>query len=94
MQEGLTAYRLDVPDGPYEVALRFAETKFQKPGERVFDVKINGQIYLEKLDLVKEIGFQKAFTRKFIVAAKDGIIVEFAASQGKTVLSAIRVRRL
>jgi beta-galactosidase len=94
MQEGLTAYRFDVSSGTYEVELRFAETKFQKVGERVFDVKINGNTLLEKLDLVKEIGFQRAFTRKFNVAAKDGILVEFAASQGKAVLSGIRVRRL
>jgi beta-galactosidase len=94
MQEGLTAYRLDVPDGTYEVELRFAETRFQKPGERVFDVKINGQTFLEKLDLVKEVGFQTAFTRKFKISANDGILVEFAAAQGKAVLSGIRVRRL
>ncbi len=94
MQEGITAYRLDVADGTYEVELKFAETKFQKPGERVFDVKINGQTYLEKLDLVKEIGYQAAFAKKFIINAKGGILVGFAASQGKTVLSAIRVRRL
>jgi beta-galactosidase len=94
MQEGLTAYRFDVAEDMYEVELKFAETKFQKAGERVFDVKINGLTLLEKLDLVKEAGYQKAFTKKFRIAAKDGILVEFAAAQGKTVLSGIRIRRL
>jgi beta-galactosidase len=93
MREGLTAYRLDVPEGVYEVELKFAETKSQKSDERVFDIRINGQIFLEKLDLVKETGFQNAFTRKFRVTAQGGILVEFAASKGKAILSAIRVRR-
>lgn len=94
MQEGLTAYRLDVPAGAYEVELKFTETKFQKVGERVFDVKINGQLMLEKLDLVKEVGYQRGLTKKFKLSAKDGILVEFAAAQGKPILSAIRVRKL
>ena len=94
MQEGLTAYRLDVAEGAYEVELKFAETKFQKAGERVFDVKINGLLMLEKLDLVKEAGYQTAFSRKFKVNTKNGILVEFAPLQGKAILSGIRVRRL
>jgi beta-galactosidase len=94
MQEGLTGYRFDVPDGAYEVELRFAETKFQKPGERIFNVKINGQTYLENLDLVKEIGYQRAFTRKFTVNAKDGIMLELSVIQDKPILSGVRIRRL
>lgn len=94
MQENLSAYRFDVADGVYEVELKFAETKFQKPGERVFDVKINGAVMLEKLDLVKEIGFQRAFTRKFKVDAKGGIVIELAASKDKSILSGARIRRL
>jgi beta-galactosidase len=94
MQEGLAGYRFDVPAGTYEVELKFVETKFQKPGERVFDVRINGLLFLEKLDLVRESGYQNAFTRKFKITAQDGIRLEFAAAQGKAVLSAVRVRRL
>lgn len=94
MQEGLAGYRFDVPDGPYEVELKFAETKATKPGERVFDVRINGQTFLEKLDLVKEVGFQQALTKRFRIDAKSGINIEFTALQGKPVLSGVRLRRL
>lgn len=94
MQEGLTGYRFDVPAGSYEVELKFVETKFEQPGKRVFDVKINGATVLEKLDLVKEIGTEQAFTRRFRITAKDGIAVDFNAYQGKPVLSGIRLRRL
>ena len=94
MRENLTAYRFDVPQGVYEVELQFAETKFEKPNERVFDVNINGQTLLEKLDLAKEIGFQQAFTRKFRINADHGIVINFTAVQGKPILSAVRVRRM
>ena len=94
MREGLLAYRFDVSDGLYEVELKFAETKAQKTGERIFDVKINGQVYLEKLDLVKEVGAHTAFTRKFLIAAENGLTVDFLALQGKPILSGIRIRCL
>lgn len=93
MQEGLTAYRFDVSNGVYEIELRFAETKFQQVGERVFDVKIIGQMFLENLDLVKEVGAFTAFTRKFKVNAKDGITIDFTAIKGKPILSGVRLRR-
>lgn len=94
MQENLTAYRFDVPAGVYEVELRFVETKFNKTGERVFDVAINGQTLLEKLDLIKEAGAQRAFTRRFQVIAKDCIAIDFTAHQGKAILSAARIRKM
>lgn len=94
MQENLSGYRFDVPAGVYEVELCFVETKFNKIGERVFDVAINGQMLLEKLDLIKEAGVQRAFTRRFQVTTKDGIAIDFIAHQGKPILSAVRIRRL
>ena len=93
MQTGLTAYRFDVPKGEYEVELSFVETEFEKAGQRVFDVSINGQTLLEKLDLAKEPGFQRAFTRRFQTMADDGIKIDFKAYEGKPILSAVRIRR-
>jgi beta-galactosidase len=93
MREGTGGYRFDVPPGVYEIELRFAETSFKKPGERVFDVEINGQTFLDDLDLVEEVGFQTAFTRRFTVSTDNGILLELAASKGKPMLSAIRIRR-
>lgn len=94
MQENLIAYRFDVPKGVYEVELKFAETKFHKPGERIFDVKINGETMLEKLDLVKEIGFQTALTKRFQINSASGIVIDFTSVQGKPILSGVRIRRL
>lgn len=94
MQENLSAYRFDVPAGVYEVELKFAETKFDKPEQRVFDVKINGATMLEKLDLAKEVGLQTAFTKRFQVNTENGIVIDFAAIQGKPILSGVRIRRM
>jgi beta-galactosidase len=94
MQENLTAYRFDVPAGDYEVELKFVETKFENPGQRVFNVKINGQTIFEKLDLAKEVGINRAFTRSFRINTRDGIVIDFEAIQEKPILSAVRVRRL
>ena len=54
----------------------------------------DGQTALEKLDLAKEAGPQRAFTRRFQIATAGGIVIDFTAYQGKPILSAVRVRRL
>lgn len=93
MQEGLSAYKFDVPDGNYEVELLFAETKFDQPGKRVFSVKIEGRTVFEDLDLAAVANPRHAFDRKFAVTAKDGLTIEFVPVVGEPVLSGIRVTR-
>ena len=53
---GNLAYRLDMPDGTYDVTLMFAELQYDAPGKRVFDVKINGKTVLDKLDIFAAAG--------------------------------------
>lgn len=96
MTEGLIAYKFDVPDGIYEIELRFVEPKFKETGQRVFDVEINGQKVLENLDLIKKSGFMQTYSRKFRVSAqnKQGITVKFSGLKDKPVLSGARVGRI
>lgn len=96
MREGLSGYRFDVPEGEYEIELRFAENKFKETGQRIFDVKINGQTVLENLDLIKEAGLMESFSRKFKARAQDrrGVNIEFLAEKDKPILSGIRVKRI
>jgi beta-galactosidase len=93
MQEGLSSYKFDVPDGNYEVELLFAETKFEQPGKRVFSVKINGKTVIENLDVAATANPRLAFDRKFTTAANGGLTVEFVPVVGEPVLSGIRVVR-
>ncbi len=96
MQENLNGYRFDVPDGEYEIELRFVEPKFKEAGKRIFDVKINAQTVLENFDLVKESGSMQSFSRKFKLSAqnKRGIQIEFSAVKDKPILSGVRVKKV
>jgi beta-galactosidase len=93
MQEGLSAYKFDVPDGNYEVELLFAETKRELPGQRVFSVKINGEIVLDKLDLAATAKPRHAFAKTFAVKAHNGLTIEFVPVMSEPILSGIRVIR-
>jgi beta-galactosidase len=94
-REGLQGYRFDVPDGEYEVELRFAEPNATPIGERVFDVVVNGVLTVSRLDLAAQAGTGVAVPILSTARATDGrgIDVRFMAHKGKPLLSAIRVRR-
>ena len=49
-------YSLPVEPGQYQVKMRFCELYVKNPGERVFNVLINGQKALERFDILKEAG--------------------------------------
>lgn len=89
-------YRFDVPDGSYEVELRFVEHLHQKPGARVFSVLLNGKTVIENLDLFKSHGGMRAATQtvRTDAARGQGMTVQFKPGAGEPVLSAIRIRRL
>jgi beta-galactosidase len=96
MQQGLESYRFDVPDGDYEIELRFVEYEFSKPNQRVFNVLVNGEYLLRSLDLAKEYGLmQPLVLRSYAKAADgDGVRVDFIAVTGVPVLSAILIKRI
>ena len=92
---GLEAYRFDVPDGRYEVELRFTEPT-AAPGERVFGIAINGRRVLNRLDLAAQAGIARAVP---IIVEADaiggrGLTINFPAERGQPVLSGVRVRKL
>ena len=92
---GLDAYRLDVPDGRYEVELRFAEPT-AKPGERVFGIAINGRIVVTRLDLAEYAGLARAvpILVEATVTGGRGLTITFPAQRGEAFLNALRVRKL
>jgi beta-galactosidase len=93
-REGIERYRLDVPDGEYDVELLFAEPD-ARPGERVFDVLVNGSVMLQGLDLSAQHGIGRAatYTRQVTVADGQGITVTFRPLTGKPILNALKVRK-
>jgi beta-galactosidase len=95
-RRGMDAYRFDIPDGDYELELRFAEYFPNAPGLRIFRVTCNGQTLIDKLDLGETPGPRRALSRTFITraAAGKGLEVRFDAIVAKPVVSALRVRRI
>ena len=94
--DGVQALRFDVPDGEYEVELRFAETQDKRPGERVFDVTVNGEPLCTDLDLAGTAGRYFAVTKTAHVECHGGggLRVAFRAARGETTVSAVKVTRL
>jgi outer membrane protein assembly factor BamB len=69
---------------PFAVRLHFAELDDVKPGERVFDVKLQDKVVLKALDVVSAAGGpRKALVREFPhVLAGDTLKLEFTPTTG------------
>ena len=66
------------PARTYTVRLHFAEPDDAKPGDRVFDVKIQGKVMLKGFDVVQAAGGpRRAVVREFTgIRAGDELTVE------------------
>lgn len=64
--------------------------------QRAFDVLINGNVVIQSLGTQNYLEPQTAYTTTFRVSAKNsaGIIVNFKALQGETVLNAIQLKKV
>ncbi len=60
------SYVFPVLPGKYRVRLKFVEVYLKEPGQRIFDVVINGRKVLDHFDILKEAkGFGKAIDESF-----------------------------
>ncbi len=91
---GLSGYIFDLPNGNYRVRLHFAEVweGAQSPGQRIFDVWIEGDKVLDSFDIFAEVGYQAAAVREFTVAVTDGQLnIDFSARINFPKVSAIEI---
>lgn len=58
-------YSIPVPDGMYTVKVLFAETYFDKPNERLFDLHINGEEKVIGLDIFARVGMKKGLLMSY-----------------------------
>jgi subtilisin family serine protease len=89
------AYRFDnVPNGIYQVDLKFAELRNTDMGERLFDVIVEDTEVLPAHDIAYEVGTYTAEDRTFFVEVTDGRmdvrLVSLAGYQSP-VINALRV---
>lgn len=90
------AYRYDdVPNGIYEIDLRFAELQNVDFGDRLFDVIVEQSLLLPAHDIYYEVGRRVADDHRFFIEVADGRLdVRLVPRAGakKPVINALRVR--
>ena len=88
-------YRISgLPEGVYRLELKFAEIQNKNPGQRQFDVIVNGSPYLIAFDISALVGQDYALDRTLLVSPVGGeISVQLANRQahGEPILNAVRV---
>ena len=93
----LRIVRADKPAPPrdYVVRLHFADPSSSAPGQRVFDVSIQGEKVLADFDIVAESGGpNRTIVKEFnAVRAGDELCVEFTPKAGVPLICGIEVRQ-
>ena len=87
-------YAIPVPSGQYQVVLHFAEIYFSSPGQRVFNVAVEGAAALNNLDIVSQAGALTALTKAVTATVLDGVLdinITGVTENGK--ISAIEVQQ-
>jgi PKD repeat protein len=85
-------YQFTVPNGNYQVTLKFAEIYWSAVGQRVFNVNIEGTRVMSNVDLNSLVGANTAYDRTFAVTVSDGILnIDFQTIIDNAKISAIEV---
>ncbi len=87
-------YRFDIPNGSYQVRLRFAEIYSGAfgVGRRVFNVSIEGTVVLQNFDVYAQVGANAALDRVFTANVGDGALnIDLAGVVTHAAVSAIEV---
>ena len=84
LRTGMSAYRVDLPNGLYRVDLAFAEIQLNRAGARIFSVSLEGSVALANLDVFAAAGGRyTALNRSFVVEVTDGTLdIGFAPQRG------------
>jgi hypothetical protein len=87
-------YLLAVPNGSYQVKLFFAEHTYASPGQRVFDVSVNGASVASNLDIVNQVGTAAALTLTAQASvSNERLAITFPRiTAGQAMLSALEVK--
>jgi hypothetical protein len=95
LRRTMLEYRFDgLPNGVYEVDLRFAEIVRTNPGRHLFDVIIEGNTVLPAFDIAAEVGSFAADDKVFYVVVTDGQLnVRFITRTGfgQPIINALQV---
>ncbi len=88
------SYKIEVPNGIYQVKLMFAETYWRQAGKRVFDVALEGIKVLTEYDIYARKGFATADEYTFWPTVNDGSLdITFPTiSKDKALICGVEVK--
>ncbi|GAA0302298.1 malectin domain-containing carbohydrate-binding protein [Kineococcus aurantiacus] len=90
---GMSKWAAQVPNGTYDVTLKFAETYFTTANTRVFSVTAEGQKVVENLDIFAAVGKNARLDKTFQVKVADGSIdLGFSATKNNAKVDGILVK--
>jgi hypothetical protein len=78
LRYGAFTYTANVPNGTYNVTLKFSEDFYNSANLRVFNVAINGITVLSNFDIVAAVGAFTAIDKTFSITVTGGqIVIQF-----------------
>jgi beta-galactosidase len=93
--EGVENYKIKVKNGNYKLTLYFMEQEKIDVGERVFDVIVNGQKEISRLDLTKEAGFCFGIEKIITISVINGEVkIDFISTTGKSIISGLQLQAI
>jgi hypothetical protein len=90
------SYQFTVPDGTYQVKLKFAEVSQAAEGQRMFNVALNGSPVLVNFDVLEAAGSPlKTVDKVFPVNVREGLIkIDFTTGTANSpLINAIEIAR-
>jgi len=96
-RHGMSAYRFRVPNGSYKVTLKFCDWAASKPGQRVFDIKIQGQMVESKFDLPDRAGgLAHVLVREYsdIKVADGQMVIDFIPNPSGPIINGIVIEQM
>ncbi|OQX96821.1 MAG: hypothetical protein B6I20_14000, partial [Bacteroidetes bacterium 4572_117] len=93
--EGIKEYKMDVPDGNYELELHFIDNENINSGKREFSIEINNKKVENALNILETVGQNKALIKKYTVEVKNNqsITIAFNKISGLPTLNAIKLEK-
>ena len=71
---GTLSYAVPVANGRYSVVLHFAEIYWTRPGQRVFDINLEGRKVVTNYDILAKVAPNTATTETYAVTVTDGVL--------------------
>jgi parallel beta-helix repeat protein len=71
---GALDYSIAVPNRVYTITLKLAEPYFTQPGQRIFDVFVNGELVVPELDILSRVAPNEALDVTFRVTVTSGAL--------------------